>query len=561
MKHAPLILIAGLLLLATFLTLLFFRNLSDPDEGRYAEIPREMVAAGNGWSMTMMGYPYYEKPPMAYWIGAAALKCLGVSGPAARFPLLPAGALLAWLAWRMLIRLAPAGQRAPAFLAAAATLSLIGGMGYLATDAYLLVFFAWTCWQLYLAFSTDLPRERRRALFFATLIATAGFFTKGAIAIVLPGAIVFCWLGWERQLKKIFALDWLWAGALFLAIATPLLLLLEKHNPGFLRQFIFEEHIARYLGHRRMQGREQPWWFFIALLPLLLLPWTLFIPRAIRQLQHDRPWRSDGLFRYLATWSVIVLLFFSAGSGKLISYILPAIFPLAILLACWGVVRPLDGTATDRRLWRLGAASLPLTVVLAGVVWLVSWLQLLPKDLHPINAGMVLVLLIPILAAFFLWRKGRLLEDAGGLLTLAASVLFALALLLSPLAGGSFTTNKEAVFYKDIAKHIRPDDTLVVFWEYRPSLCFHTERLHRMFQYRDELDYGMRLAEGRLPADISSTAELLRLASNTPGRLLAVVHPVDTRKFADLQLQTRPTPILRNPSGSVLEIVPPEDLP
>ena len=362
--------LAVALLVTAYGLFLFWRGFFDPDEGRYSEIPREMIATGKWMEMRMMEFRYYEKPVLSYWLTAPALALFGPHDWAARIPLLfPLCGTLLLAAW-LVRRHWPREDRAPALFLMLAVAGTFTGMALLMTDTFLVFWSMLVCTALFEAYAADAGAARRRnGLLLAAVAGALGFMTKGAVAIVLPGAALFFWLLWERRLAKL----WTWwlipAAVLVVAILAPWLWWLEKHNPGFFQYFVIEEHLSRFTGTRTIQGHKEPWWFFLALLPVMLLPWTLFAVRAV-----VRGWgRHDSLTRFLFCWAAVVVVFFSVSSGKLMSYILPAFPALGLLIGRWGVGESLDGTARDRRLWRVGLAGTWLVATMLVLLWLVSW--------------------------------------------------------------------------------------------------------------------------------------------------------------------------------------------
>src|ERR1035437_6265326 len=139
-----------LVIICAFLIVLFYRGFNDPDEGRYSEVPREMVVSGNWLEMHMLGYRYYEKPPLTYWLVAPAIKVFGAKDWAVRIPLLISGLMLAGIFWLLARR---KWERTPADIATLTMLSMIGllaGTGLLLTDSFLVMWFALTCTTLFL---------------------------------------------------------------------------------------------------------------------------------------------------------------------------------------------------------------------------------------------------------------------------------------------------------------------------------------------------------------------------------------------------------------------------
>ena len=211
-----------LLLLTAFLLFLFYRGLLDPDEGRYAEIPREMVSSGNWMEMRLFGVRYYEKPPLAYWITALPIQLFGAKDWAVRIPLFPAALALAFAGFFIALRAWGRERGLAATFTAITTFGLFFAMSMAIPDSYLALWFAATCVLLFNAFASNAGALRRwTSLLGAALFVFLGTMTKGIVAVVLPAAILFLWLIWERRLKSLWTLAAFAAALLFLALIVP----------------------------------------------------------------------------------------------------------------------------------------------------------------------------------------------------------------------------------------------------------------------------------------------------------------------------------------------------
>jgi 4-amino-4-deoxy-L-arabinose transferase-like glycosyltransferase len=393
----------------------------------------------------------------------------------------------------------------------------------------------------------------------AAICTGLGFLTKGAVAVILPGAIIFIWLLWERRLAALRTWSILWAAILFIILLTPVLLLLEKYNPGFFHYFVIDEHFSRFTGTRQIQLHPEPFWFFFQVLPLLMLPWTLFILRAVRQMVLNKFWHTDELSRFLVVWVVVVIGFFSASTGKLMSYIMPAIPPLALLLGRWGIAEPLDGSRRDRISWNIGAAGLLIVSLAIFIGWLTAYYQWLPKNVYPVR-GISIVALIPVGLALLLIPARHLWQKPEGVLLGNAGILLAVAFLLSPLAGKDFNVFlrfNSSYVYKKLGKILRPEDQVIVFWDYRPALPFYLQRLYVPYEETNELLYGMQ-AEPQRARDLQDKAQLDEFMKHAPGRVFAVIEPHNIEsKFKSLVQRTASVDIPHDPDTIVLEILPP----
>lgn len=339
------------LLVASLLALLFGvwlepagSWLAEPDEERYAEIPREMLAARDFITPRLNGVPYLEKPPLLYWANAASFALAGETPWAARLPARLAGTgtalLLAWAVGRLRGR--REGLACAIFLLAAPFGFVCARMNL--TDGVLTFFFAAT---LLAAFATlrraAAGRPTAGLAAAAGALAAAGFLSKGLIAVVLPGGILLLWALATRQVRFLRALVLSPAPPVFLAAVAPWFALAERANPGFLKFFFIHEHFQRFA--TRAASRPGPIYYFAGLFLLGFLPGLPFFFRGAREAL-----RRDPISLFFLIWFAVVLVFFSVSRSKLPPYIFPAL-PAAAALAARGLER--RGASG---LWRAHAA-------------------------------------------------------------------------------------------------------------------------------------------------------------------------------------------------------------
>lgn len=549
---------AAAFLAATCLVMFFGRGFIDPDEGRYAEVPREMADSGNWGEMRLLGYRYYEKPPLAYWLVAPAILVLGAHDWAVRVPLLAAFLIMAGLAFRLARGQWPDSVSRRSVLAMMSAIGVLSGMAILMTDPFLSLWFFITCAAIFNGLRPGTSAGRRWALLLAAGIAAAlGFLTKGAVAIVLPALIAFLWLLWERRPGALFTPAAFAAAAACLAIVVPAMMGIERHNPGFINQFIMEEHLARFRGTRAIQGREEVWYFFLYVLPALMAPWTLFLFRAGRNIWKRGAFKSDSLSRFLLVWALVVVGFFSASTGKLMSYILPGLPAVMLLAARWGIAEKRDeDDKWDGRLWRLGCAGTVLISAALPVFWAISHFKLFPGKIHAASLESALAFLPLAGALAWVYRTGGF-RTFGQVLLANSGIALAAALLLSPLAGKDFNVlihiNSSQVF-KSLARALGPDDAVVVFWDYRPALPFYLQRLYTPYQVKNELQYGMALEPERRQ-DLQDPGELEAMVKSAKGRVFGVIAPQDYEKrFKPLRVPHAKTELPSDPDTIVVEL-------
>ncbi len=297
-------------------------RLKEPDEGRYAEIPREMVESGN-YVVPYLNYSrYFEKPPLLYWAVALSYRTFGISEWSFRFP----NALFAFLSVFAVYLL---GRRwfgpQAAFLSALILLSSVGffSMARIVTTDMLLSF----CLTVALLCFYGYYHEKRAAFLYAFYVALSlGTLTKRPIALLLIALSILVWLGVEGRLSFLKELQWGRGITLFLVLTAPWFIAVSLREKQFFYFFFVDQHLLRFLTSKHK--RTGPIYYFIPMLLGGLFPWSILLPRAVR-----RFFTQDAL-RFFIIWSGIVFLFFTVSKSKLPPYILP-IFPvLSLVLGC-----------------------------------------------------------------------------------------------------------------------------------------------------------------------------------------------------------------------------------
>lgn len=517
------------------LALLFFWRLGqpglmDPDEGRYAEVAREMLVTGNYWLPQLNFVPYLEKPPLVYWLTALSLWLGGLKEWAAR--LVPAVSAVAgawgiyWLGTRV-------AGRAVGVVAAGATATSWGYflLGRLLTlDMPLTCCLIWSLAYLYLAWE---EAERRR-LPWAYLWLGLGVMTKGPVAVVLPVLIMACWLAGQRRLGQWRRL-WHPPGLLlFLLLTVPWYAVISWREPGFLPFFFGREHLLRFLAAPVHGG--QPVYYYVGILPLLLLPWTfLLLPSLVRVCRRPAGETQEPAAPFLLVWAGVILVFFSLASAKLPAYILPAIPPLALWLAIHLRSRwPNRGWPPGWRLGLVGWLFAGLGLLLAYVgLWLGQphlWQQL--AILRP---AVELLLVALVVWPAILW----LLPPRPALclpVLLAAAVSYNLILIIGveKLAPSRSPREVAAV----VRAQARPEDILLGYQLYSQGLSFYTGRPCYLYRIRGELDYGLQQRPGT-PYYLSDAAAVRQQLASRRGFILAPAAAVSALA-TELELPLQP---------------------
>jgi 4-amino-4-deoxy-L-arabinose transferase len=320
--------IIGLFLLI-YIAPLGISPLAIPDETRYSEIPREMIASGDWVAPHIDGLRYFEKPAMGYWLNAISIMTFGENRFAARFPSAMAtglSALMLFFFARRFSRDALTGIfTASIFLlfievfGVASSSVLDAPFSFFVTASVIFYFFAVT---------EQVQSRRRLFLVLSGVFCGFSFLTKGFLAFALLLIIIVPYMIWERRFKDI--LKSLWIPALVaVLVSLPWCIMIHLREPDFWNFFFWNEHIRRFTS--RTAQHDEPFWYFLRLLPFAALPWTFLAPAAWLGLRNGA--FSNSMIKYSLCWFLFPFIFFSISSGKLLTYILPCFPPLAVLFA------------------------------------------------------------------------------------------------------------------------------------------------------------------------------------------------------------------------------------
>ena len=394
-KHAA-ALAAVLLAVILYLLPLAQRGLVGPDEPRYASIARQMAESGDWITPTLWGEPWFEKPAMLFWLGA-----LGYVFGIDEFVRLPVALLsLGFLAffWRCVRDAFGELESITATCVLGTSAGWVAYADAAVFDAPVTIFTSAAMLSL-LPWVRDPGRDHRTCIAWFGCLLGLGMLSKGLVAPVVAS----CALAPVLFDKPRRVLDLLSPRALipFSAVCLPWYAACYWLNGRmFLDEFIVRHHLERFLSPSLQH--VQPWWFFAPVVLGFLLPWTPLL------FSFDRfaLWSEPSL-RYLTTWALGPLVFFSLSVNKLPAYVLPVLPPLAILLA-------VQWKRSKRRGLLLAVAGTLLLVPLAGA------------------------LLPPALADGITRAWGGLAPDSLAAALLAGLGVFALAALCALKPGGSW---------------------------------------------------------------------------------------------------------------------------
>lgn len=296
-----------------------------PDEGRYSEVAREMLAMRDFITPHLNGSLFFHKPPLFYWLQTISISTFGINPWSLRImPALFGVSGIVFVYWATSLLLGRNSGRIAAIILGTTPL-YYGASHYANLDLEVAV---WLNASI-LALLVGVVREKKSWLYAAYVFGGLAFLTKGLIGLAFPAAIMGLWILITRQWATIKKLQLPLGLILFAVIALPWLILVSQRNPDFLNFFFYQQQFQRFAGSGF--NNVAPWWFYIALVIASFLPWTYFLCRYLKALYSTRP--QNPIVIYLVIWALVVLIFFSIPSSKLVGYILPIFAPLAILTA------------------------------------------------------------------------------------------------------------------------------------------------------------------------------------------------------------------------------------
>lgn len=371
------LLVLAVLLGASFVLLgwkLGAYGLIDVDEGRYAEVPREMFLSGDWLTPRLNFINFFDKPPLLYWGITLSYAIFGVTEFAAR--LVPAlSALLGvGVAYGMGRRMfgARAGFLSGLILLTCLMWTVMARVVLTDMVVSSLVFCALGLWWLAISDADARRRTGFLALFWLSL--GLGMLAKGPVAPVLCGGTIFVYSLVCKRWRDLRDMGWIWGVPLFIAVAAPWYFAIALRHPEFNNAFWFEQNFARFTGAIKKVDHSEGPLFLLQYLPLVIFPWSVFaLPALFFGWKRLWPAKSENQRAavFLLCAFAFVMLFFSASESKLITYILPVVPPLAILMAAY-FNRLLDAPRLDTFASVCGGLFAAVLMVGAIVAWFVA---------------------------------------------------------------------------------------------------------------------------------------------------------------------------------------------
>ena len=384
-------------------------SLWDIDEGVNAEAAREMIESGN-FVVPRFNFQLRDaKPALLYWLQAGSYRLLGVNEFAARLPSALAAILSALLVYELARLMFGSAAGLLSGIVAVSSFLVCALARFANPDAILLASTCLTFLVFFAGYAPRRPGEGARGAWFIPfgIACGIGMLAKGPVALVLPSAVIFIFLVWQRQLALLWDRRLLWSCGAFALVALPWYIMVTIETRGaFAKGFFLTNNINRFMAP--MEDHRGPIWYH----PLVLLagfaPWSIFLlppiwyairgirnPAISERLIDARAILRPIAMRFLICWCIVYLIFFSLSATKLPNYTLPMYPALAILTAdflnrwrrreiqpprwvmayCFGWlfvfgIGTSAGLAVAAGEWPLAGAKFPQFPLLSSWIWL-----------------------------------------------------------------------------------------------------------------------------------------------------------------------------------------------
>lgn len=504
------------------------RSFAAPDEGRYVEIPREMVLSGDYITPRLNGIKYFEKPPLLYWLETIPIKLFGIHEWSMR--LVPVvlgilGCLITYLAGLFLY------DRKTGLLSATVlgTSILYYALSHLIIlDMGVSVFITGALCAFIIGIQKPPGMERRICVYLFALSTALAILAKGLIGLAITGPIIVLWLLVQNQWKNLRPLYFPTALLLFLGVALPWHVLAAIRNPEFLDFYFVHEHFTRFL--TTLHRRYQPWWFFIPVIIVGFMPWIAFFIGAakesiIKLIKHPKDHQTEA---FLWIWILFITIFFSTSNSKLIPYILP-IFPALSLLTGHYLKKVWDETIKVNKTFFFYGVSLIILAICSTIS-----LEYIPNDVSQALRPHILHLSswlgvsgILTLMLFYLWK------ERAGLLSVLFFTLITLLLLNEGASKADRLSTKE--FALAIKTKMPKNTEVVAYGGYFQDLPVYLEKTIKIYDWYGELAFGMGLED---VSHIMLNKERLRNLWLSPTPVCMVLSQNRYQELEDLYLRT-----------------------
>jgi len=511
-----------LIMAVIWLSFLGYRDLIDPDEGRYAEIPREIVSTGDWLTPRLNDLKYFEKPILHYWMTAAVYKVFGENNTTARIVTSVGGLCTALWIFFIAARLLNITAAFYSYLICISSLIFIS-LGHIITLDMTLTLFLTVAYGCLLLAQSNRTQSKscRNWMLFGYIMLSCAVLTKGPVALLLPAANIFLY-AWIFKDWQIFKYLHVGKGTLLiLALTSPWFIAVNQVNPEYFHFFFIQENLLRFTTN--IHARQQPAWFFIVVLIIGAVPWmvqslqALIKPNSLSSVQVADNTSSDknvtnkqrffthqqfNSFGFLWLYCLFTLVFFSMSHSKLIPYILP-IFPFLAMM----VAKIIDthGLSKFAPLQLLGFAVL-LGIVNVRLPYMDSGdIPDVPAALAALQTKIWLVIAILVIGSAITLYLLKQTSKATMVLALTSLLAFKV-LIFSYQDVGQYNSSKRLA--AAIQPHLTDNSKIYSVDTFSHSLVFYLQRYITVVKYRGELAMGIDLEPNKAVPTIADFKQL-----------------------------------------------------
>ena len=523
------LLLASILWFAT----LDYRHLIPTDEGRYAQMAREMMVSGDYITPRYNDYKYFEKPPLHIWASAITFQLFGLGEWQARFWSGLTGYLTILLVGFTASQLF---GRVTGYLAALILLSspmwVVGGH-FNALDMGLSAFLNLALCSLLLAqhaYEHHRPQSGRYWMWICWLAMALATLSKGLIGIVIPGMVLFAYVITRFDWKMSARLHLISGLIIYLAVTAPWFIAVSIKNPEFAHFFFIYEHFERFTA--TAHGRTAPVYFFLPLVVVGFLPWMPQFFRSAWQTLRQYRMGSFSAPWMLWAWFAVILIFFSISRSKLPGYIMP-VFPALAILAAKSIADYLESHMHLSMGWRLQTLFFALLAITGFFFLSEVGRNGQPDEVEAYQTYTIwIVIALSCLLAFSL--VSSLLAKRNALLSIT---LFAFGFFLTAtIAGTGHESLGRAVSGYDLAQKVKsqiPSDAKIYSVRLLDhTLPFYIERNTIMVEFTDELTFGAKQEPEKW---VPTVAEFISIWNQDP-QAIAIMNPAQFEELKSLGL-------------------------
>lgn len=518
--------------LAVWFYMLGVRTLVPTDEGRYAEMAREMVASGDWITLRLNGIKYFEKPPLQNWMNAITFTLFGLGDWQARLWTGLCG--LIGILFTTLAAFKLYGRRIAIISGLVLGSSFYwSAMGHINTlDMGLSGMMTIALCSLIIAQRDDATETERRNYM---LLCWAGMalatMSKGLIGFVLPGAVLVLYTAWTRDFGLWLRLHMGKGLLLFFAITVPWFILVWQANPEHPHFFFIHEHFQRFTSTVHKRGGA--WYYFFPLLVIGIVPWLgVLLQSASKAIEKEKT--KFQAQKMLLLWASFIFFFFSISGSKLPSYILPIFPALAILIACsLEQLKVIHLRINAGLLILIGLAALVFAPKIANLAKHVYENELYAAMVPWATASAVIALVGGIIAFAFVSRKRDL-----SILVLALSAYFAGQVVF--IGHDQWGKYSAGVYHLDAIKgELKESTPIFAVGRYEQSLPFYLRRTTILVEHPDEMEFGLGIQpELWIPKREDFVAKWRAIAAQN-GSAVAFVRPEIYQEFIQQQVPMR----------------------